>query len=104
MTLELLYVDDCPGAAALIPHLRLMAANAGMRFRCRLIETREQAIKAQFVGSPTVRVNGTDVEPGFSLRRPGLGCRLYVSDAGVSNTPVRAWVEAALDRERRGSR
>ena len=53
-----------------------------------------------FPGSPTIRVDGRDIEPGF--RDDGdctPRCRLYRTPDGLRGVPPREWIEAALRRE-----
>ena len=69
----------------------------------RQVETDEQAREEGFVGSPTIRIDGRDVEPS-SGERPGLTCRVYrLRDGRFSPTPdpgdVRAAVQAAAQGE-----
>ena len=55
------------------------------------------AERERFLGSPTVRIDGQDVDPGAAQRSDfGLKCRLYRSDAGTSGLPPDAWFRAAL--------
>jgi hypothetical protein len=61
-------------------------------------EVRDEADAARegFVGSPTVRVDGADVEASRDAR-PALTCRVYrLRDGRVSALPDRADVTAAL--------
>jgi hypothetical protein len=65
----------------------------------RQVETDEQARAEDFVGSPTVRVDGRDVAQS-SGGPPGLTCRVYrLRDGRFSPTPdpgeLRAAVRAA---------
>jgi hypothetical protein len=65
----------------------------------RQVETDEQAREEGFVGSPTIRVDGRDVEQS-SGEPAGLTCRLYrLRDGRFSPTPdpgdLRAAVKAA---------
>jgi hypothetical protein len=90
-TVELLYFDDCPTYETLLPHLRqlLRAAGASDEVRLRRIPDHEAAQRERFLGSPTVRVDGRDVEPGASERRDfGMKCRLYASGHGLRGTPL----------------
>lgn len=51
----------------------------------------------RFPGSPTIRVDGRDVEPGFA--DPGdytPRCRLYPTATGLRGMPPREWIEDAL--------
>jgi hypothetical protein len=51
----------------------------------------------RFLGSPTIRVNGRDVEPGADDRETFvLACRVYRTEAGISGQPLDAWIRAAL--------
>jgi hypothetical protein len=94
---ELLYFDGCPSHERLLPSLRDLAAEHGAELEQRHIRTLEQAEAARFLGSPSVRVNGMDVEPGASNRTDfGVKCRLYRSSDGQSGFPPRGWIERAL--------
>ena len=55
------------------------------------------AATMRFPGSPTIRVDGVDIEPGFI--DPGdytPRCRLYRTSAGLRGVPDPAWIEDAL--------
>jgi hypothetical protein len=96
---ELLYFDDCPNYEALLSSLSEMLAAAGVSDQVDLlrIATVEEAERERFLGSPTVRIDGRDVDPDAHSRRDfGLKCRLYRSRAGTSRTPPRAWIVAAI--------
>ncbi len=97
MTLEVLYFDGCPGYERLMPELREQAAAIGADLVVQRIEDSAQAVALRFLGSPSVRVDGLDVEPGAEDRVDyGLKCRLYRTDAGQSATPPSEWIERAL--------
>ena len=69
-----------PHAAAYLPHLRRLVAAAGLHgaVTTRLIADHDQAQHERFLGSPTIRVDGVDVDPTADRRRDyGLTCRLY---------------------------
>jgi hypothetical protein len=88
---ELLYFDGCPSYEALLPELRELAAARGAELELRLVESHEAAEAERFLGSPTVRVDGRDVEPAAADRDDfGLKCRLYRTDGTYSPTPPRA--------------
>ena len=57
----------------------------------------ETAEKLRFLGSPTVRIAGQDVEPDAEARTDFvLSCRLYRTEAGLGGQPEERWVRAAL--------
>jgi hypothetical protein len=65
----------------------------------RRITDDEAAQRERFLDSPTVRVNGRDVEPDAERRTDyGMKCRLYRTPGGVSGQPPQEWLRAALGR------
>lgn len=99
MTIELLYFDGCPNHDALLPHLRELLASADMpaQIELRRIESVEAAEGERFLGSPTIRVDGRDVDLGTEQRTDyGMKCRLYATDEGLRGTPPDAWILNAL--------
>lgn len=80
-----------------------MLSEAGLdpeAIEVRRIETDEQAREEDFVGSPTIRVNGRDLERS-SGESPGLTCRVYrLRDGRFSPTPDPEGLRAALHAAR----
>ena len=77
--------------------MRRLAQDAGAELTLRRVETLEEAETERFLGSPTVRVNGVDVEPGATQRADyGMKCRLFHVDGGRSPIPPEEWIRAAL--------
>jgi hypothetical protein len=57
----------------------------------------EAAVRLRFLGSPSVRVDGRDVEPGADARNDfALTCRVYRGKQGQSGQPDERWVREAL--------
>jgi hypothetical protein len=101
MKVELLYFDGCPSYAELLPRLRALLASEGIDedIELRRVETPGDAVRERFLGSPTVRINGEDVDPTANDRDDfGLECRLYRTEAGLLRTPPESWIRAKLDR------
>jgi hypothetical protein len=99
VTVELLYFDGCPNHEALLPHLRELVAGSGIsaEVELRRITDDDAAQRERFLGSPTVRVDGHDVEPGAESRTDyGMKCRLYPTVSGLSGQPAEEWLRAAL--------
>jgi hypothetical protein len=99
MKIELLYFDGCPSHEALLPKLRDLLAAEGIEtgIDLRRVESAEAAESERFLGSPTVRVEGEDVDPEAGARTDfGLKCRLYRSAEGTSGMPPEQWITAAL--------
>jgi hypothetical protein len=63
----------------------------------REVTTREEAEALRFPGSPTILVDGRDVDPESANARPALNCRIYrLPDGSPSPVPSREQLEAAL--------
>jgi hypothetical protein len=94
---ELLYFDGCPSHERLLPVVRRLARDAGAHVVLRRIGSVEEAEAERFLGSPTVRVDGVDVDPGAAAREDfGLKCRIYRFGGEQSATPPEALIRAAL--------
>ncbi len=104
MKIELLYFDGCPGYKTLLPKVRELLASEGVddEVELRPVESLEAAERARFLGSPTVRVDGKDIDPGAGDRSDyGLKCRLYRSGEKTSGLPPEEWIVEAV-RSRAG--
>jgi hypothetical protein len=95
----MLYFDGCPNHEALLPRLRELLASEGIvtEIELRAITDNQAAQRERFLGSPTIRVNGRDVEPDAETRTDfGMKCRLYRRAGGVSVRPPQEWLQAAI--------
>ncbi len=101
MNVEILHVEGCPSFETILPRVREIVAEHGGdpdAITVRAIETLESAEAARFLGSPSVRVNGRDVDPAAAQREDfGLKCRIYRSEEGQAPTPPEAWIRDALE-------
>ena len=101
MRVELLYFDGCPHYQRLLPRLTGLIEEIAPEAEVilRRIETAGQAERERFLGSPSVRVDGVDVDPGAADRNEyGLECRLYRTGEETSPLPPDAWIRDALER------
>ena len=99
MLIELLYFGGCPSHEAFVPRvLELLArADVDVPVRQRRVEGDAAAQRERFLGSPTLRVDGVDIEPGAGDRTDyGLKCRLYSTEEGLRGAPPDALVLNAL--------
>lgn len=97
MKVKLLYFDGCPGFEELLPRVRALVGDRAAA-ELHAVESLEEAERVGFLGSPTLRVNDSDVEPGADERVDfGMKCRLYRTGSHVSHAPPDAWIRRALE-------
>jgi len=99
--IELLFWEGCPSypeARALLDEV-LAARGIDAEVEMREVFTDEEAEELRFPGSPTIRIDGRDVDPRGAEARPALTCRIYhLGDGRVSPIPSREQIEEALSR------
>jgi hypothetical protein len=97
--IEVLYVQDCPHYQAALALVERVQAELGIdaELRAILIVDQTAAERARFPGSPTVRVDGRDVEPGSEPAfEYTLACRLYRLEHRFAVQPQERWIREAL--------
>ena len=98
MRIEVLYVPGCPNFQPALERIEKVLAAEALREDIEGVAVNSEAdAKAlQFPGSPTIRINGNDVEP-IETKSPNLACRLYPNRSGV---PSEEMLRIALSRAR----
>jgi hypothetical protein len=99
MTIEMLYFEGCPNHERLRERLPVLlkVARVATEPSLREITTQQHAERERFLGSPTLRVNGHDVEPAADDRTDyGMKCRIYRTPEGLTGLPADRWILAAL--------
>lgn len=97
MKVQVLYFEGCPHHRPTLELARQAVAESGVAAELEEVEVRDQADaeRLRFLGSPTVRVDGVDIEPGAAARTEfALSCRMY----GSSGVPAKKLLLAALER------
>ena len=81
MRIDLLYFEGCPNYRAAQHDLEqtLLEENIPCHIQLIAVNTDEEAQRVQFSGSPTIRVNGSDLFPAAERQDWGLGCRMYAT-------------------------
>jgi hypothetical protein len=99
---ELLWWEGCPSWMRTLEDLRAAVTEAGLdptRIVVREIDDEAQAEAERFVGSPTILVEGQDIQPPGEDEPTGLTCRVYrLRDGRISPTPDPADLREALAR------
>jgi hypothetical protein len=99
LRIELLYWRGCPS----YPEAQELLANVlsergiGEHVELHEVTSQEEAEQLRFPGSPTIRIDGRDVDPAGAAARAALACRIYrLPDGRPSPVPSREQLEAAL--------
>ena len=99
MKIELLYWEGCPSHPEAAELLQRVLAARGVEATIdrREVTTQREAETLRFPGSPTIRIDGRDVDPAGAASPPALNCRIYyLPDGRVSPVPSREQLEEAL--------
>jgi hypothetical protein len=97
--IDVYYWEGCPSTPEALELLHDVLDAHGLERAVELHEvvTHEQAEELRFPGSPTIRVDGRDVDPVGAEAPPSLTCRVYLlPDGRVSPVPSREQLEEAL--------
>ena len=100
MNIQLFYFDGCPSYERALSNLNEAMRQQGSNDSVEMVRatSAEDAHAKQFLGSPTIRVNGTDLEvPSVHERSFGLGCRVYREGPQTAGWPSIALIHEALD-------
>ncbi len=104
MKVEVLYFEGCPNHAPTVEKVGAELQSLGQPKEIREVEVRTQAEAEAlgFLGSPSVRINGLDIEPeARNLTGYGMSCRTYLEGTVRSGVPSRDLIRHALDVQAR---
>jgi hypothetical protein len=97
--IEILAREDCPSRGMAIAVVEKVVDETGIPARIDIVDVMTEADARSYLlpGSPTVRVEGRDVD----RRRNGqlefsIGDRVYRTDRGLAGWPDAEWVREAL--------
>jgi hypothetical protein len=99
--IEFLYWEECPSHGPTWERLQTILKEKGLKARVTRteIKTEEDAKLRNFCGSPTIRIDGEDIDPkGAQAQRIGLNCRIYhTPDGRVTPVPSEEMIRKAID-------
>ena len=96
---EVYAFEGCPNTAPTLEMIDRVASELGLEAHLRRIAVPDfaSATKHRFLGPPTVRVDGLDIEPGADHRSDfTLACRLYMTADGLRGKPSETWLSTGL--------
>jgi hypothetical protein len=98
MRIEVLYFEGCPNYLPAVDRLRAVLGEEGLPADVAAVEVKDEsaAIALRFFGSPTIRVNGLDIEAeSRDVQETGFACRRY-----SGGLPSEDMIRAALKEAR----
>ncbi len=96
---EILYFHGCPNHEPAVALVERIDRELGTDVELRLVNVPDQeaATRLRFLGSPTIRVDGVDVDPLTAQRSDyALSCRIFATDHGPAGQPEERWIRNAL--------
>jgi hypothetical protein len=98
MKIEFLYFKNCSGYKSALSLLEQILLENGTAVSIEKIEVTspELAIEHRFLGSPSIRINGVDIEGREEPSEYGFKCRIY-ADSG-SGVPSKTTLRKALEK------
>jgi hypothetical protein len=96
---EILYFDGCPNHEPSLALVERVDRELGTSAEVRLVKVADQATaeRLRFLGSPTIRVDGVDVDPDTEQRTGyALSCRVFTTERGRAGQPDVRWIRDAL--------
>jgi hypothetical protein len=99
MKIEVLYFEDCPNHVPAADRLRAVLRQEGLPAEVSEIEVKDlsAAEALKFFGSPTIRINGIDIDVGArTVTEAGFACRRY-PDGLPSEEMIRAALREARE-------
>lgn len=94
-SVEVLTFAGCPNAGPALALVERVSAELGIDADVQRIdvEDSDHAEALRFLGSPSIRVDGRDIEPGAEERSDHVfSCRVYPSESGLRGLPDERWL------------
>lgn len=98
MEIEFLYWEECPSHDEALARLRTVLREERLNVPVEVVHvgTDEEAARRQFPGSPTIRIDGRDIQPP-GHNPIGLSCRVYRTDDGrITPLPTAEMIRRAI--------
>lgn len=104
MRVQLLYYLECPSHERALELIQQALVEEGRHAEIEIIriDTQEQAQAHQFIGSPTIRINGIEIQPQPDLPYR-LTCRTFIHEDGrLSPLPSLTMLKEAIRQSTQG--
>ncbi len=99
----ILFIEGCPSVLTIAKHIKEIITEEAVNTEISLIliETPEDARRLHFTGSPTVRINGKDVETNYLDNKDyGIQSRQYYINGRKHDCPSKGMIKDAVKKTR----
>jgi len=99
-TVEILYTDACPFWKETLKTINevMKELNISLTVKNTKITTDEEAKRHKFPGSPTIRINGVDIDSAAKETTGYIGCRIYMYEGRTYEYPPKQMIKTAIKR------
>ncbi|MCR4318798.1 MAG: DUF2703 domain-containing protein [Candidatus Brocadiaceae bacterium] len=101
VNIGIFFIEGCSGVSSIADNIKEVIAEEAVdaEISLVLIDTPEDARRLQFTGSPTVRINGMDIEPNMqAIKDYGLRSRNYYINGEKSDYPTKSMIRDAIKK------
>jgi O-phosphoseryl-tRNA(Cys) synthetase len=98
--IEVLYTEHCPfwkevtkTIEEVLKESKVKASVKGVK-----VSSEDEAKRLRFPGSPTVRINGVDIDPMFKETTGAICCRVYMYQGKIYEYPPKDMIVKAVKR------
>lgn len=97
---EILYTDECPFWKETLKLIEEVANDLETEIAVRKVKvsSEDEAKRLKFPGSPTVRINGVDLDPAVKEAVGYIGCRIYMYKGSIYESPPKEMIKSGFER------
>lgn len=98
--IEVLYTDECPFWKEALKSIEEIVNSLKTEVTIKKIRVagEKDAKNLKFPGSPTVRINGVDIDPTARETAGYIGCRIYMHKGRTFEYPPKDMIRSAFER------
>ncbi|MFY9227698.1 MAG: hypothetical protein WAQ98_33805 [Blastocatellia bacterium] len=101
MKIQLLYFEGCPSYKHALENLNSVLSEQEMKASVEMINITSlvEAEDLHFLGSPTIQIDGVDLEGADAAKAGvGYGCRVYIEGGQMRGWPSKEHIRSSLSK------
>ncbi len=104
MVIRVLSFEGCPNREATRELVERTVSEMHLQaeIEATTVQSLDEAVRYRFLGSPTIQVDGQDIEPGRRADEVSFACRVYRTPNGFSGVPPKQMLVDALMHTQQG--